>query len=149
MWNIFPWQLCFSDMLIDWPQWMKSWGFNLTELLSLWDWTSHENIVLHTDQWVIYLFKIPYLNKINKNWKLVAAWNHWLFCDTFNDQRPGKVAVYKSHFHVLLWKKNLQFECESRISQQGQYSKSHRKRSRYHKQCTILKENRPKWLRGF
>lgn len=135
-------------MLIDWPQWMKSWGFNLTELLSLWDWTSHENIVLHTDQWVIYLFKIPYLNKINKNWKLVAAWNHWLFCDTFNDQRPGKVAVYKSHFHVLLWKKkfynlNVKAEYPSKASTVKVTGREADIIS------NVLKENRPKWLRGF
>lgn len=109
MWNVVPWQLYFSDVLIDWSDWMKSWDFIFTELFSpklMWDWTSHENIILYTNQWVIILLKIPYLNEINTNGQLVVSWNHWLFHDTFNDHRPGKFTIFKSHVSMFFFEKN-------------------------------------------
>lgn len=57
--------------------------FIFTALLSpelIWDCTTHDNIILYTDQIgsVITCFKVAYLNEKNKNEELVAAQNQSL-----------------------------------------------------------------------
>lgn len=134
---------------------MKSWGFNFTELLSLeliWDWTSYENIILCTDKWVIILFKIPYLSfEWNKyKWRTCVLQETTDFFMIPSMIKAQEMFLFSNlMFSCFTLKKLfLRFECENRISQQGQYSKCHRKRSTYHKQCRVLKKNSPKWLRG-